>query len=157
MGRSDEIKDDPDKIFTALKTTFGEGDTTPQLLLKFFSHKQGTEDLVTCSINLLETFEKVAKVDKTFKDGKHSILKDRLAEALKDDGLGRELRRLNIEVPDLTYFELRDRSVKWIGRGGRATTRMEKVNCKEKMIEDIVEKSCEEVTSDTKPISFFIH
>ena len=85
-------------------------------------------------------FEQIAKVDKTFKDGKHSILKDRLAEAVRDDDLGRELRRLTIEVLDLTYFELRDSAVKWTGRGGKVTTIKEEVICKEKMIEDIVER-----------------
>ena len=48
---------------------------------------------MTCSINLLELFDKIAEVDKTFKEGKQSILKDRLAEAVLDEGFGRELRR----------------------------------------------------------------
>lgn len=140
LGRLDEIGNEPEKIYKSLRVTFGDGDTIPQLLQKFFSYKQGAEDLVTCSINLLELFDKIAEVDKTFKEGKQSILKDRLAEAVLDEGLGRELRRLNIEVPDLSYFDLRDRAVKWIGRGNARRTRMEEVSCGEDVIESIVER-----------------
>ncbi len=43
-------------------------------------------------------------------------MKGRLAEAVRDQGLARELHRLNIEAPGLTFFELRDRAVEWIGR-----------------------------------------
>ena len=67
---------------------------------------------MTCSINLLEPFDKIAEVDKTFKEGKQTTLKDRLAEAVFDEGLGREPRRLNIAVPALSSFELRDCAVK---------------------------------------------
>ena len=154
LGRMDEVKDDPEKIYKSLRVTFGDGDTIPELLQKFFSYKQSGEDLVTCSINLLELFDKIAEVDKTFKEGKQSILKDRLAEAVLDEGLGRELRRLNIEVPDLSYFDLRDRAVKWIGRGTTRRTRVDEIASGatgDDMIEKIVEKVVKQLQKDQPP------
>ena len=75
----------------------------PQLLQRFFSYTQkSTEDLVTCSLNLLELFDRIAEHDKTFKsDNKNVVLKERLAEAVLDEGLKRELRRLNTEIAGL--------------------------------------------------------
>ena len=154
LGRMDEVKDDPEKINKSLRVTFGDGHTIPELLQKFFSYKQSGEDLVTCSINLLELFDKIAEVYKTFKEGKQSILKDRLAEAVLDEGLGRELRRLNIEVPDLSYFDLRDRAVKWIGRGTTRRTRVDEMASGatgDDMIEKIVEKVAKRLQKDQPP------
>ena len=115
LGRIEEIKDSPEKLYSALENTFGDGQTHPQLLQKFFSYRQGKEDLVTCSINLLELFQKIADKDSSFKDTKHAILKDRLAEAVVDESLRREIRRLNTEQSELTFFEARDKAVRWAG------------------------------------------
>ena len=46
-------------------------------------------------------------------------LKGRLAEAVRDESLRRELQRLNMESPELGYFELRDRALQWLGSGTR--------------------------------------
>ena len=45
------------------------------------------------------------------------MLKDRLAEAVRGEGLRRELRRLNTENAGLSYFDFRDRGDKWKGKG----------------------------------------
>ena len=116
IGRLDIIgKDDTDKIFSSLRNTFGDGDTIPQLLQRFFSYSQSTEDLVSCSLNLHEMFDRIAEHDHTFRSNKNSVLKDRLAEAVRDEGLRWELRHLNTENPSLSYFDFRDRGDKWLG------------------------------------------
>ena len=104
--------DDTDKIFSSLRNRFGDGDTFPQLLQRFFSYSQSSEDLVSCSLNLLEMFDRIAEHDHTFRYNKNSVLKDRLAEAVRDEGLRRELRRLNTENPSLSYIDFRDRGDK---------------------------------------------
>ena len=45
-------------------------------------------------------------------------LKGRLAEAARDEGLRRELRRLTIESGHLSYFYVRDRAIGWLGGSG---------------------------------------
>ena len=118
LGRLDiNGKDDTDKIFSSLRNTFGDGDTIPQLLQRFFSYSQSTEDLVSCPLNLLEMFDRIAEHDHTFRSNKNSVLKDRLAEAVRDEGLRREWRRLNTENPSLSYFDFGDRGDKWLGKG----------------------------------------
>ena len=95
---------------------FGEGNTLPQLQQKFFSYHQGqSEDLLSCSLELVELFNSSARLDTSFDAVRTKTLKGRLAEAVRDEGLKRELRRLIIDSPDLTFFEARDRAIEWLG------------------------------------------
>ena len=108
---------EPEEIFRVLLKVFGDGDTLPQLQQKFFSYRQGPkEDLLTCSLELVELFTWMAKLDESCKATKGKTLKGRLAEAVRDEGLQRELRRLNMEAPELSFFDVRDRAIEWLGR-----------------------------------------
>ena len=146
IGRLDSMgKDDPDTVFSSLRNTLGDGDTIPQLLQRFFSYTQSpTEDLVSCSLNLLEIYDRIDEHDHTFKSNRNTVLKERLAEAVRDEGLKRELRRLNTENPRLSYFEFRDRGDKWIGKvAKKSATNVEAVRSQqtvdiEKLKKDIV-------------------
>ena len=46
-------------------------------------------------------------------DSRELALKGRYAEAVTDDGLKRELRRLNMENPNLKLFQLRNHAIRW--------------------------------------------
>ena len=117
LGRGDEVTSEPEEIFRVLLKVFGDGDTLPQLQQKFFSYRQGPkEDLLTCSLELVELFTRMAKLDESCKATKGKTLKGRLAEAVRDEGLQRELRRLNMEAPELSFFDVRDRAIEWLGR-----------------------------------------
>lgn len=155
IGRLDSIgKDDTDKIFSSLRNTFGDGDTIPQLLQRFFSYSQSmTEDLVSCSLNLLEMFDRIAEHDHTFRSNKNSVLKDRLAEAVRDEGLRRELRRLNTENPSLSFFDFRDTGDKWIGKGSKkSVTNIEEVRSQQSIdIEKLKQDIVSEVVQALKP------
>jgi hypothetical protein len=118
LGRAEELDGDPEKAFVALRKTFGDGDTLPQLLQRFFGYRQ-TSDVITCSLDLVDLFDQIIKQDPTMKPQKTVMLKDRFAEAVTDEGLQRELRRLNVERPELSFFELRDRAVQWLGGPSR--------------------------------------
>ena len=120
VGRGTETSKSPDTIFQILLTVFGDGDLLPQLQQRFFSYLQREgETLVTCSLSLLELYDRMSQWDAALLDGRERALKGRLAEAVRDESLRRELRRLNMESPELGYFELRDRALQWLGSGAR--------------------------------------
>ena len=120
VGRGTETSNSPDAIFQILLTVFGDGDLLPQLQQRFFSYLQREgETLVTCSLSLLELYDRMSQWDAALLDGRERALKGRLAEAVRDESLRRELRRLNMESSELGYFELRDRTLQWLGSGAR--------------------------------------
>ncbi|KAK3090231.1 hypothetical protein FSP39_010232 [Pinctada imbricata] len=118
LGRSQEIQEDPEAIIKILMTVFSDGNTLPILQQKFYSYRQGEEDLVSCSLQLVEIYDRISALDPSFIPCRNAALKGRLAEAVRDDALKREMRRLNIEHPDLSFHQLRDRSILWLGRAG---------------------------------------
>ena len=54
-------------------------------------------------------------------------------------------------MPALSSFELRDREIKWVGRGNSKKTRVEEVFCGEDMIEQIVEREVKRIQSSQRP------
>ena len=60
----------------------------------------------------MKIFDRIAQLEPSFLPGRETQLKNRLAEAVIDDSLRTELRRLNTEHPDLSYFDARDRVMK---------------------------------------------
>lgn len=62
-------------------------------------------------------YDRIAGIDKSYIEGREKTLKGRLAEAVRDESLKRELRRLNLEMPSLSFFDLRDRAIAWMGNG----------------------------------------
>ena len=119
VGRGEAIRNDAAAIFATLVKVFGDGDTLAQLQQRFFSFRQGDEDLLTCSLQLVELYDRIIAQDPTYAACKDSVLKGRLAEAVREEGLKREMRRLNVEAAELSFFDMRDRAIQWMGRGGR--------------------------------------
>ena len=117
LGRGDEIKSNPEQIFAVLLRVFGDGDSLPQLQQQFFSYRQKEgEVLVSCSLHLVRLFDRIVQLDSSFKPGRDAQLKSRLAEAVREENLRTELRRLNSEHPELTYFDVRDRVMKLMSK-----------------------------------------
>ena len=116
LARADDIRSDPTKILATLSKVFGSAETLPTLLQKFFSYEQKEkDDLLTCSLQLVGLYDQICCLEQSYKPSRNTTLKGRLAESVWDEGLRRELRRLNIESAGLDYFEMRDRAVHWIG------------------------------------------
>lgn len=110
IGRGSMVARDPEKIFSVLISVFGDGASLPTLQERFFSYHQGdTEDIVSLSLEFVDLYDRIARLDPTFLPSRESTLKGRLASAVRDENLRRELRRLNDESPELSFFELRDR------------------------------------------------
>lgn len=116
LGRGEALHQDPEGIIKILFKVFGDGDSLPILQQRFYAYKQKEEDLITCSLNMVKLYDKIVQLDQSFAACRDASLKGRFAETVKDEGLRRELRRLNIETPTLEFFELRDRAVHWMGR-----------------------------------------
>ena len=115
-GRGAEVTEDPEKIFNVLVRVFGDGNALPQLQQQFYSYQQGhAQDLLRCSLQLVEIYDRMVALDKSQEAHPESALKNRFAEAVRDESLKRELRRLNIDQPGLKFFDLRDRAIQWLG------------------------------------------
>ena len=65
--------------------------------------------MVACSLVLVSLFDRMQRLDATFAPSMQKIPKGCLAEVVKDESLGRELKRLNMEAPDLDFFDFLDR------------------------------------------------
>ncbi|CAC5418399.1 unnamed protein product [Mytilus coruscus] len=116
LGRGDSTSKDPEEIIKILLKVFGDGDNLPMLQQRFYAYHQQEEDLISCSLNMVELYDKIIQHDASFAACRDAALKGRFAESVKDEGLRRELHRLNIESPALKFFELRDWAVHWLGR-----------------------------------------
>ena len=110
LGRGDTVSTDPSKICTVLLRVFGDGESLPHQQQLFYSYKQREgEDLVSCSLSLVKIFDRIVQLDPSFAPGRETQLKNRLAESVKDESLRTELRRLNTEHPEMSFFDARDR------------------------------------------------
>ncbi|KAJ8046473.1 hypothetical protein HOLleu_05151 [Holothuria leucospilota] len=110
---------DPEEVLRIQLKVFGDNQSLSQLLQRFYTYRQADdEDLIGCSLKLLGLSNRICPLDAAFKASKDKTLKARFADAVRDEALQRELRRLNVESPGLTFFELRDRVVDWVGPSG---------------------------------------
>lgn len=113
LGRGEALKSDPAQIYAVLLRVFGDGDSLPQQQQLFYSYRQKEgESLVSCSLALVKIFDRITRVDPSFVPGRETQLKNRLAEAVTDESLRTELRRLNTEHPELSFFDVRDHVMK---------------------------------------------
>lgn len=76
-GRGEEVKDNPEEIFKVLLSVFGEGEDMPALQQRFYSFVQGSEDILTCSLTLVDLYDRITELDDSFKPSRES-LKDAL-------------------------------------------------------------------------------
>jgi hypothetical protein len=139
-----DIVGDPDRILSTLSKTFGDPDhgDTHRLQQRFFTYRQQPEqDLLACSLELMRVFEKLVELQPSWGHDRQATLKGRFAEAVRDEALQRELRRLNLEVPTLSYVELRERATQWMGTGSQRNRRLA---VQEHHVEDPVVKAVKE-------------
>ena len=116
QGRGATVTANAEEIFRTLLRVFGDGASVGQLRSRFYTYQQKAgDDVLTCSLELYSLLRRIEGDESSFGEEQNTILKERLAEAVRDDALKRELRRLNIESPNLDYFDLRDRAVQWQG------------------------------------------
>ena len=123
LGRALE-REEPVKIFEVLKRIFGDGLTLGQLRTRFFSYRQqSTEDVVECSLKLVQMMGEIIKLYSAAASTKNTVLRERLADAVLVESIQHELRRLLDEDANLDFFEARDRVLRWCGesKGSKKT------------------------------------
>ena len=158
LGRGNEIKSNPDQIFAVLLRVFGDGDSLPQLQQQFFSYRQKEgEDLVSCSLHLVRLFDRIIQLDSSFKPGRDAQLKSRLAEAVREESLRTELRRLNSEHPELTYFDVRDRVMKLMSKPPvKQSTLVQETAAAGQDIHSILRQQSQQIAAQQKQIESLV-
>ena len=161
LGRGDEIKSNPEQIYAVLLRVFGDGDSLPQLQQQFFSYRQREgEDLVSLSLHLVQLFDRIVQLDSSFKPGRDSQLKNRLAEAVRDDNTRTELRRLNSEHPELSYFDARDRVMKLMSQYGKSDktgqTTLVQEAAADQDVQSILKQQSQQIAAQQKQIESLV-
>ena len=117
LGRVEDVKTCPHKIFQVLSKVFGDTGNLAQLQQRFYGYRQAEgEDIVSLSLELVKLFDRMIQLDPTLKHSREAQLKDRLAEAVKEDAVQMELRRLSSDKPRLSFFDTRDHLIKIMGK-----------------------------------------
>ena len=123
LGRGNEVKVDPDAIYEVLIRVFGDGDNLAPLQQRFFAYKQSDkEDLISCSLRLVDLYDRMTKCDSSLTLRRETQLKSRLAEAVRDESISMELRRLNVDHPEYSFFKARDHMIE-LRKVGKAQVR----------------------------------
>lgn len=117
-ARGDVVCKSPEKIIKILRKVFGDCGDLPRAQHKFYAYRQtGDKDLVTCSLDLIDLYDKIVEINDTFSGMRDLALKGQLAEAAVSDVQQREIRRLTKEQPDLSFLDLRDQVIERVGNG----------------------------------------
>lgn len=112
----------PQKVFDTISQVFGAPDSVSHLQEQFFKRNQlETEGILEYSLALLRLFDKIEKRDSSCLTQHDRFLKGKFIEGVREESLRRELRGLNIEKPDLAFWELRDWAIKWLGEDASAS------------------------------------
>jgi len=120
LGRGDALGKDPDKILEVLTQVFGDGAPSTQRSRSFYLYEQEEgEDIIDVSLRLVELFDRMAEVDPAVQAVRDRTLKSQFAEAVREESVRVEARRLNQTSPQLPFFEMRDRIREWCGKSLR--------------------------------------
>ena len=159
LGRGDAVKTDASKIFTVLIKVFGDGDNLPALQQKFFSYTQKDGvSVLHCSLEILDLFNRMCHHDSSLEASRQAALKGRLAEAVRDESLKRELRRLNLDAPGLDFFEMRDRAIQWLGipnPNAAKPTVVQEVNATSEVLQ-LLKQQTEQLTKQQSQIDMLV-
>lgn len=156
LGRGPKTSEDPEEIFTVLRRVFGGGSELPDLQQQFYSYRQKEESLLESSLELLKLYDNMCQIEPSLSVGRDAALKSRLAEAVKDESLRRELRRLNMEVTTLDFFQMRDRAIHWLGVSSMSGKGKQVVNQEiqqESAILDMLKKQAEQINVQQQQIT----
>ena len=87
------------------------------------------------------------RLDPSFHSGRDTQLKNQLAEAVHDESLRTELRRLNTEHPELSFFDARDRVMKLTRSDGPAKEDVVREVAADKDLKQIVQQQAAQIAA----------
>ncbi len=120
LYRPDSVKKDPKLILETLKKVFGEPDTLTDLQETFYTRVQNHgESLISYSVSLMKLVSKIVVKAPQFESSKDTMLKGRFIEGVQDSNLQRVLRKENDDNDSITFLDLREKAIKWVGKQKR--------------------------------------
>lgn len=145
--RTDLEKSTPEDILQIIQTVFGDPESVSTLQEAFWRRNQKqNESTLDYSLELLKLHSKIVKKDKHF--GGQSTLKGKFTEGVRENFLRRELRSINVQHPELEFWELRDRAIQWLGEDADASGAHKKSSCvQQTKIEGSTETESQSLTS----------
>ena len=112
---------------------------------------------MSCSLHLVRLFDRIIQLDSSFKPGRDAQLKSRLAEAVREESLRTELRRLNSEHPELTYFDVRDRVMKLMSKPPvKQSTLVQETAAAGQDIHSILRQQSQQIATQQKQIESLV-
>ena len=111
-------RNDPNKIISILRSTFGKHEATVRLQQELFVRKQlSDEGLYDYSLELLKMAYAIEKKDAdTFQD-KDNLLTEIFIEGVKNCSIRGELYHIGSDDPDISFFELKKRVCERFDKG----------------------------------------
>jgi len=104
------------KVLDIISEVYGTTANVSELQEQFYQRKQKANETVhDYSLSILKLFEGITKVCPSMKSDQDKLLKGKFQEGVRDEFLKREIRRLNLDKPNLTFWQLRDRVKQWYG------------------------------------------
>ena len=107
-------RDTATKVFTLLRTAFGEKRSLPQLLRCFYERRQKDgESLRSYSHALSTLLDKITSKDSTSIPNRDPTLRDQFADNVRDSHLRKELKRMVRTDPGCTFLQVREEAIRW--------------------------------------------
>ena len=102
------------EIIDVITEVFKDKDSVTQLQQKFFSRNQERgESIKDYAYKLMDLFGAIYTKHPNLYSDRDTLLKQKFADGIEDYNLRQEMRRLNAERPELRFWELRDKAIKW--------------------------------------------
>nr|XP_055049382.1 uncharacterized protein LOC129434476 [Misgurnus anguillicaudatus]XP_055049383.1 uncharacterized protein LOC129434476 [Misgurnus anguillicaudatus] len=116
--RSDDERNDPDKIIAVLKELYGCSQSYVSLQEAFFSRRQQEgESLLEFSLALMGLLDRVKQQSPYAMPNSQVLLRDQFIEHVSDAALRRELKQLIRRQPMLTLLDVRSEALRWEREG----------------------------------------
>ena len=108
----------PMAVISILQTTFREAvyKSAASLKREFYNRTQSPEEsLMKYSLELMKAYRKACQADPKWMDDREDLLKGAFEVGVRDKNIQREIRRMSRERPIMTFTELRDEIMQWVG------------------------------------------
>jgi len=114
--RSADDQASPDRVLHILECVYGDGDTLDTLKDKFSHCIQGDrESVMDFSVRLVALTDRIGRFTDQAASDTQAELKRRFVVGVSDEFLQRQLRDILEDHPQMEFWALRDRAIRWLG------------------------------------------